>query len=108
MRKLFCCLFVLTMTLAAADVSGKWAGTGGEYKITLELKQEGEKLTGTFGRVDGPPWEIENGKVQGNAITFELNPSGRFQVKLELKGDQMKGTVATPDGLTMEVEVKRS
>ena len=105
-RRLFCCLFVLAMTLAAADASGKWTGTGGEYKVTLELKQEGEKLTGTLYANEGTPLEIEKGKVQGNAITFELNPGARYQFKLELKGDQIIGTVVSDEG-TWDVDLKR-
>jgi hypothetical protein len=106
-RRLLGCLFVLAMTLAAADASGKWTGTAGEYRLTLELKQEGEKLTGTLAPNDGTPFEIEKGKVQGNVITFEVNPSERYEFKLELKGEQLKGTVVSGDGLAIEVDLKR-
>jgi hypothetical protein len=106
-RRLVGCLFVLAVTLAAADASGKWTGPAGEYKVTLELKQEGEKVTGTLGETGGTPFAIENGKAQGNLITFEVNPDERYQFKLELKGEQLKGTVVTGDGLTIEIDLKR-
>jgi hypothetical protein len=106
-RRLLGCLFVLAMALAAAEASGKWVGTAGDYKVALELKQEGEKLTGTLAPNDGTPIDIENGKVQGGVITFELNPGGRYTFKLELKGEQLKGTVVSGDGITMDVELKR-
>ena len=98
----------MATTLAAADVSGKWTGTAGEYKVTLELKQEGEKLTGTLAPNEGAPFEIEKGKVQGNVITFELSPDVRYQFKLELKGDQIKGTVVSDDGTVRDMDLKRS
>ena len=55
----------------------------------------------------GTPFAIENGKAQGNLITFEVNPDERYQFKLELKGEQLKGTVVTRDGLSIEIDLKR-
>ena len=58
MQKLLFCLFLLTLTLSAADVTGKWSGSfetadaGGETRTStalLNLKQAGSQITGTVG-----------------------------------------------------------
>jgi hypothetical protein len=66
----------------AADIAGtyKWTtqGRGGNPgpEMTLKLKLDGDKLTGTVsrpGRQGGNPTEteIKNGKVKGDEISFE-------------------------------------
>ena len=80
-------LFVTTILLAvafvasAADVSGKWvyeqAGRpgGNPTKVTLTLKAEGTKLTGSTSQPgrDGNAMEaaITEGKVDGNNVSFK-------------------------------------
>ena len=80
-------LFVTTILLAlafvamAADPSGKWVyeqpgrGGGDPIKVTLNLKAEGGKLTGSTSRPgrDGNVMEtqISEGKVDGNNIAFK-------------------------------------
>lgn len=78
---------VLTLGAAsqtqAADATGTWTWTrpgrnGGEaQKMTLKLKAEGEKLTGSLtspGRQGGEPvkTEISGGKVKGDEISFSV------------------------------------
>ncbi len=91
-------LLVVAMVALAADaVSGKWTyeqpgrGGGNPTQVTLELKADGAKLTGTIlqpmgGRGMGggggapgggappapQPAPISNGKVDGNNISFEV------------------------------------
>ena len=70
------------MTASAADASGKWAWTtqgrqGGQgQKVTLTLKADGEKLTGTLsspGRNDQvTKTEIADGKVKGDEVSFTV------------------------------------
>ncbi|MBI4664230.1 MAG: hypothetical protein HY735_36000 [Verrucomicrobia bacterium] len=75
----------LTAVTQAADLTGTWtfeqAGRqgGDAIKITLKLKAEGDKLTGTLTR---PPrrdggqsveMEVKAGKVKGNEISFETS-----------------------------------
>ncbi len=127
-------LFVTTILLAlacvalAADVTGKWTyeqpamGQRPAREITITLKQDGSKLTGSvpgFGRPGGeapPPTEISNGKVEGDKVSFE--------VKREFQGNEMvtkyEGTVSgsemklkisrdTPNGpMTNEVTAKKA
>jgi hypothetical protein len=67
----------------AADATGTWSWTtpgrnGGEgRKMTLKLKADGEKLTGTMvtpGRQGGDPREtaIGDGKIKGDEISFTV------------------------------------
>src|SRR5436305_14364945 len=63
-----------------ADPSGTWTWTtpgrngGADRKMTLKLKVEGEKVTGTLSTPgqDGEEvkTEIENGKIKGDEISF--------------------------------------
>jgi hypothetical protein len=126
-------LFVTTVLLAvacvamAADVTGKWtyemAGRqGGQPRpVTITLKQDGDKLTGTvpgFGRGGGAAadTEISNGKVDGNNISFEVKRefNGQsFVTKYEgtVSGDEIKFKITrdTPNGpMTNEVTAKKS
>lgn len=62
----------------AVDVSGKWALTvetdGGTGTPTVELKQDGEALTGTYSsQVFGE--QKVTGTIKGNAITFSFTGS---------------------------------
>lgn len=118
-------LFFLGMTSAAvaADVSGTWklaapqmgggGGGGMTMERTLTLKQEGDKLTGKlvvkFG--ENPPTEavLENGKVTGDSIEFQVKIAGfgrggggggggtpppptATTYKAKVTGDKMEGT----------------
>src|ERR1700722_20193704 len=75
-------LCVLTFAVYAADVTGKWtweqAGRGGGNPtvITLTLKADGAKLTGTMsrpGRNGNTDTEITDGQVtDNNKISFTI------------------------------------
>src|SRR6266481_4958248 len=79
-------LLALTFAASAADVTGKWvfeqAGRqgGNPTKVTLTLKAEGSKLSGTLSRPgrDGNSMEaqITDGKVDGNNISFKVSMQG--------------------------------
>lgn len=93
-------------TAAAAQTPAKPANVAGKWTITLqtenftatpalELKQDGEKITGTYtGRYGAFPLA---GKVKGNAIefTFKMTAEGT-EVQMSYKGE-----VAT-DGQSMK------
>lgn len=93
----------------AADATGTWTWTrparnGGEaLKMTLKLKAEGEKLTGSVtspGRQGGDPvkTEISDGKIKGDEISFtvtrEIN-SNKMIAKYsgKVSADAIKGKV---------------
>jgi hypothetical protein len=125
-------LFVVTIALAfafavmAADATGKWtyeqAGRNGgpARQVTITLKQDGTKLTGSvpgFGRGgDAPPIEIQDGKVDGNNVSFTVKrttPNGDMVTKYEgtINGDEMKLKTTMDMGngpQTREFTAKRS
>jgi hypothetical protein len=60
----------------AADITGAWTGdVGGQFQITFNFKQDGDKLTGS---VQGPqdPITISDGKIDGDKISFTVNFNG--------------------------------
>jgi hypothetical protein len=63
--------------LWAADVTGKWTAemqgrNGNTMTITMNLKADGDKLTGTVSGSRGGEAEISDGKVQGDNISFKV------------------------------------
>jgi hypothetical protein len=120
-------LLVVAIAAFAADVSGKWTyeqpgrGGGPGRPVTITLKQDGSKLTGSvpgMGRGDNPPppTEITNGRVEGDKVSFEVvrEFNGNKMVsKYEgtVSGDEMKLKVTrdTQNGpVTNDVTAKRS
>jgi len=93
--------FVLLCSAAAlaGDVSGTWTGAfkvnGGDHTVpqVIILKQTGNKLTGSGGPNTEEQYPIENGKVDGDHVTFELT-SGEWRFSYDLKWDgpeEMRG-----------------
>ena len=85
------------------NVTGKWSLTldamGQKIPVTLDLKQDGDKVTGTLDSMLGKG-EIPNGKVSGNKLTSTAKTQFQGQsVELTLngtvEGDTMKGVVNT-------------
>jgi hypothetical protein len=117
MRRTLLILLASVFTLAAADVSGKWTGTltpdsGAEGPALLILEHKGESLTGTAGPDEGQRFDILNGKVSGDKITFETD-SGKSVMKFELtlKGEEMAGQVSREregQKQTAKLNVKRT
>jgi hypothetical protein len=127
-------LFVVTIALVfalgamAADATGKWSyeqqgrGGRGPTQVTITLKQDGSKLTGSvpgFGRGGDnppPPTEITDGKVDGNKVSFtvkrEFNGNSMItKYEGEINGDELKLKITrdTQNGpMTNEVTAKRS
>jgi len=73
---------LLTATLAlAAGVTGNWSGlitpeTGeGPQPLYLVLHQSGDQLTGTGGPSAAEQHPMQNGRMQGDRLTFEV-PAG--------------------------------
>jgi hypothetical protein len=65
-----------TLTMMAADASGKWTADmpgrdGNTMTITMNLKADGDKLTGTVSGRRGDN-DISNGKVDGDNVTFDV------------------------------------
>ncbi len=101
--------FVTQIQAQSKKVDGTWTWTmpgrngGPDRKMTLKLKTEGDKLTGTMitpGRQGAEPREtkIEDGKVKGDEVTFtvtrEFNGNkmtSKYNAKVT--GDTLKGKV---------------
>jgi hypothetical protein len=72
-------LYAIALT-AAADalgVEGYWSATWSEkenvYSAALILKISGHQITGTFTDQNRVDWRIENGKLEGNRLSFDAS-----------------------------------
>ena len=89
---LFASLIVKTQgTLGAENnATGKWTWSqifkNGEAGVsTLDLKQEGKKLSGTFSFSGGAVEPIRNGKVENGKISFDIErtvPAGLIKTHI--------------------------
>lgn len=72
-----CILLVVPAFAWATDISGKWKGSapGGEgnVELTLTLKVEGAKVTGTLDNPEVGSADIKDGKFEGNKLSFHLD-----------------------------------
>ncbi|MBM3840826.1 MAG: hypothetical protein FJ398_23285 [Verrucomicrobia bacterium] len=114
--------FALTSTAKAADVNGtwKWSQQGRQgsdpVQITLKLKAEGEKVTGSLSRPgrDGGAareTEIKDGKLKGDELTFVVTQErggNTFTTKYngKISGDSIKGKIELPgrDGNSRQID----
>jgi hypothetical protein len=86
--------------VAQSNVSGSWElninGPQGPITATANLKQDGEKVTGTF---SGPQGDVEaSGTMKGNALSlaFSVNTSqGALSITMngEVNGTSIKGVL---------------
>lgn len=92
---------VVTAAAWAADASGKWTWTQkrGQNDVTqhLELKQDGDKLTGKLGMGERAA-EIKDGSVKDGNVAFTVVRERNGQefktvYKGKLDGDTIKGTI---------------
>ena len=117
MRYLLALIAIFALTASAADISGNWKGTAdagnGPIERTFTFKVDGNKLTGeTTSEMLGKS-TINDGKVEGNNLSFTIkaNFQGNDLVltyKGTVTGDTMKLTSQFPDGPTIEWVVKKT
>jgi|SRR5437660_3973446 len=100
MRNLLPFLLFLCGVALAADVAGNWqaemhASNGTVTPFALSLKTDGGTLTGTlqYGKRAAKP--LEDGKANGDEITFsvtEMSEAGPYKMSYhgKLEGDQLK------------------
>jgi hypothetical protein len=128
MRKLTAAAVVLALVGLAsmaraedkANPNGTWKWTvnfGGEDReLSVKLKAEGEKLTGTFVSPNGMETKIEDGKFKDGEVTFKVTrerDGNKFVIKFKgkVQGDTIKGkSDLEREGETMsrDWEAKRS
>jgi hypothetical protein len=101
---------------AATDVTGKWTGTlatpdGNTFDLTFNFKQDGGKVTGTIEGPQGDPLSIDNGKIDGDKLTFTVSFNGMtISHEATVSGDEIKMNTKTDDGgmPPMQYTLKRS
>ncbi len=97
------CAIVVTMlfvcSCAAADLSGKWKGeyamdSGKSLPLVFTFQQDGTRLTGSLTLPQGAPYEISEGKIDGDKINFVVWVGEDEDVKLihagTISGDEIK------------------
>jgi len=93
-------LFLLFAAAAwAADVTGTWKGDvatpdGNSFSLTYTFKQDVAKLTGTVLSPQGDTLPLDNGKVEGDKISFsvkvDMNGTGAvFSSEGTINGDEI-------------------
>lgn len=95
---------LLSHPVNAASIDGKWTWTietpdGNAFKTSMEVKGEGEKITGNVSsEVGGQKTPIQEGLLKGNKISFTVTPKfEENQLTVEYAGvlteDRIKGTI---------------
>jgi hypothetical protein len=101
---------MIGFSLAAADLAGTWKGSMDTQMGTMDFTiaiQPGAALAGkvTIGEYTGA---IENGKVDGDRISFEINLEvGKIASQGTVAGDEMKLNVTGTQGNQYTVTCKR-
>jgi hypothetical protein len=105
-RLVFCLVLFgsLTSLLYGADINGKWkseAGNGPQWVFTF--KAEGSKVTGAMQGAEGKERPINEGKLEGDAISFSVDSEWQGQpitlvFKGKVSGNEMQLRVDTKDG----------
>ena len=97
-------LAALATAVWAADITGKWSAQmngpdGGGMTMTFTFKQSGTKLTGTMDGPGGEPLQIQDGKVDGDKISFAIS-FNEMKIVHEgvVKGDEITLTVKMDGG----------
>jgi len=118
MKLLLTLMAVFAFVASAADVSGNWKGTAegpnGAIERSFTFKQDGSKLTGETNSEYTGKSMINDGKVEGDTITFSIN--AKFQdneMKLTYKGKITGDTIKLSsdfggNGQTIEWTLKKS
>ena len=113
------CVFVMaSMAFAQNAVDGKWTAEittqRGPQNMTLMLKADGGKLTGTVEGGRGGAIPIEEGTIQGNTIKFKQKQQGRggevvMMYTGTVKGDEIAfSRQAEGQGNPVEFTAKRA
>jgi imidazolonepropionase-like amidohydrolase len=80
---------------ADGKLSGKWDGTlklasGEEGALSAQVQQAGSTLSGTI-TFNGMQSTIEDGKLQGDEVTWTVPVGGGLKFRLTLQGDALDG-----------------
>ena len=119
MKRMLLTLFISSIAALAADVSGNWKATAdgpnGALERTFALKVDGTKLTGETVSAFTGKSTIEDGKLDGDNVTFTIKAKIQDNdVILSYKGkviskDEIKFTSQIGDsGQSIEWLAKRT
>ena len=101
MKKLLTLAAICAIAASAADITGNWKGTAegpnGAIERTFVFKQDGTKLTGETASEFLGKSVINEGKVEGDDISFSItaNFNGnemKLAYKGKISGDEIKLT----------------
>lgn len=115
--KLLLLSFAAAALSFADDITGKWTGElatqNGNMALTMNLKADGETLTGTVGTQMGE-MPIKEGKVKGDELTwytvFERDGNSmKIMNKAKVTGKEMKVTISVEGrDVSMEYTAKKA
>jgi hypothetical protein len=118
MKLLLTLMALFALAASAADISGNWKGTAegpnGAIERSFTFKQDGAKLTGETNSQFTGKSAINDGKVEGDSISFTINANfGGNEMKIGYKGKLSGDTIKlTSDfggnGQTIEWTLKKS
>jgi hypothetical protein len=98
MKRTIAVVLLLAVNAMAGDLTGKWAGSfkadGADHDVPqlFVLKQDGNKLTGSGGPNQSEQYPIENGKVDGDRVRFEITTGEwKFTYNLKARDARMAG-----------------
>lgn len=120
LRRNFALLSVLLALSAvavwAADITGTWVGSmagggNGDFSLTYNFKQDGDKLSGTVIGPQGDPMPLVDCKLDGDKISFaiKVDMGGNvttFSSKGTIKGDEITLTTTNDAGMDFGGEMK--
>jgi hypothetical protein len=102
-RRLFLLLAVVALAAYAAAIDGTWKGNldtpGGTFEATLVLKADGSTLAGTFQAGQINESKIEEGKIDGDNVSFVVNSEfGKLNYAGTLSEDDLKLKISLGGG----------
>src|ERR1041385_3493929 len=102
MKLLLTLMAVFALVASAADVSGNWKGTAegpnGAIERSFTFKQDGSKLTGETNSQYTGKSTINDGKVEGDSISFSINANfGGNEMKIGYKGKIAGDTIRSEE-----------
>ena len=118
MKWLLCLMAIFAFTASAADISGNWKGTAetpnGTVERTFVFKVDGHKVTGETTSARFGKSAIEDGKVDGDDVSFTLTVNvqgteGKVHSQGKVAGATLPFTVELQAvGPTLELIAKRA
>jgi hypothetical protein len=104
----FIMFLALAMTATAGEISGKWVVTAENVDIEMDLKVDGNTLTGTVYNPFSGDMKLREGKVNGNSFSFIVvrklgGNETRIVWKGLLDGEIIRFTRVFPGGKTTQL-----